>query len=336
MSTFYPTGIDTFTTKTDGITDVLASHVNNLQDSVVAIENVVGRSGNYNFASSGNYTYTASAPLAVTQNNISIVSGSSDSNGFISSGDWASFDDRQRSAGFYTWASPTSSASIASAGASLTTLGSLTAPVFDEKGGYGLNFQTATTPSGTTAGIQGGLSAFARSSGNAFLHNGGFNARFRIFLPDLLYSGANGCRIFVGLSSSSSNAAIIGTDNPAGNYAGFQFCAASGIAFGGTSPRQDTKWTFMTKDNVTQNYQSGVIFYPQCTYDMKFKTRGRNQDIDWYIKNITSGTETYGTTSSCLPLNTVGMRPYLLIAMWGASGVARNIRFSSFHVEQEY
>jgi hypothetical protein len=38
MSTNYPTSLDSYTAKTDGVDDVLAAHVNNLQDAIVAIE----------------------------------------------------------------------------------------------------------------------------------------------------------------------------------------------------------------------------------------------------------------------------------------------------------
>lgn len=42
MSTNYPGAIDSFTTKQDGVDVVVASHVNNLQDPVVAIETELG------------------------------------------------------------------------------------------------------------------------------------------------------------------------------------------------------------------------------------------------------------------------------------------------------
>jgi len=42
MPTTYPTSIDTFTTKTDGVSDVLAEDVNKLQGAVVAIETKLG------------------------------------------------------------------------------------------------------------------------------------------------------------------------------------------------------------------------------------------------------------------------------------------------------
>lgn len=45
MSTTFPTSIDSYSTKVDGVDDVLASHVNNLQDAVVAIETFIGAGG---------------------------------------------------------------------------------------------------------------------------------------------------------------------------------------------------------------------------------------------------------------------------------------------------
>jgi hypothetical protein len=45
MSTSYPGALDSFSVKVDGVTDILAAHVNNLQDSVVAIETAVGITG---------------------------------------------------------------------------------------------------------------------------------------------------------------------------------------------------------------------------------------------------------------------------------------------------
>lgn len=42
MSTNYPTSLDSYTTKTDNVTTVLAAHVNDLQAAVVAIETLVG------------------------------------------------------------------------------------------------------------------------------------------------------------------------------------------------------------------------------------------------------------------------------------------------------
>jgi len=42
VSSSYPDAIDSFTTKVDGVDSVLASHVNDLQDAVVAVETAIG------------------------------------------------------------------------------------------------------------------------------------------------------------------------------------------------------------------------------------------------------------------------------------------------------
>jgi hypothetical protein len=42
MSTSYPGGLDSYATKVDGIDDVMASHINNPQDAIVAIETELG------------------------------------------------------------------------------------------------------------------------------------------------------------------------------------------------------------------------------------------------------------------------------------------------------
>jgi hypothetical protein len=42
MPTLFPGSVDTFTTKVDSVSDVLAADINNLQDAVVAIQNRIG------------------------------------------------------------------------------------------------------------------------------------------------------------------------------------------------------------------------------------------------------------------------------------------------------
>jgi len=42
MSTNYPDGIDSYTEKTDGVDTASASHINDLQDAVEAIETELG------------------------------------------------------------------------------------------------------------------------------------------------------------------------------------------------------------------------------------------------------------------------------------------------------
>jgi len=42
MSTVFPTNLDSFTTKLDGVSDVLAVDTNNIQDSIVALQSKIG------------------------------------------------------------------------------------------------------------------------------------------------------------------------------------------------------------------------------------------------------------------------------------------------------
>lgn len=59
MTTNYPAGTDTFTLKIDGVTDVMAADINNLQDSVVAIQNSVVKKGGDTMTGSLNIQNTA-------------------------------------------------------------------------------------------------------------------------------------------------------------------------------------------------------------------------------------------------------------------------------------
>jgi len=45
VATNFPTSLDTYTTKTDNVDDVMASHINDLQDAVEALEAKVGIDG---------------------------------------------------------------------------------------------------------------------------------------------------------------------------------------------------------------------------------------------------------------------------------------------------
>lgn len=48
MATVFPTSLDTFTTKVNGVDDVLAADTNNLQDAVAALQAKVGTNGSAN------------------------------------------------------------------------------------------------------------------------------------------------------------------------------------------------------------------------------------------------------------------------------------------------
>jgi len=45
MSTLFPSGIDSFTTKIDSVDDVIAADTNNLQDAVLALQTKIGVNG---------------------------------------------------------------------------------------------------------------------------------------------------------------------------------------------------------------------------------------------------------------------------------------------------
>lgn len=60
----YPTGIDSFTTKIDNVNDVVAADVNNLQDSVVAIETFIGTGSSNFLKSTGNVVMDSGTTFA--------------------------------------------------------------------------------------------------------------------------------------------------------------------------------------------------------------------------------------------------------------------------------
>lgn len=90
MPTNFPAGTDTFSTKVDGVSDVLAADINNLQDSVVAIQNnVVKKAGD---TMTGNLNIQNTAPtinLIDTDNITRSLHVNSNLMGFLKSdGNW--------------------------------------------------------------------------------------------------------------------------------------------------------------------------------------------------------------------------------------------------------
>lgn len=60
MPTSYPTTTDSYTTKVDGVSDVLAADINNLQDAMVAVQNNAVKRGSPSMT--GNLTITNASP----------------------------------------------------------------------------------------------------------------------------------------------------------------------------------------------------------------------------------------------------------------------------------
>jgi hypothetical protein len=79
MSSVYPTGIDTFTTKVNNVDDVMAADINNLQDSIVSIQTALGTGSTIlpfvhitGDTITGDLTVSASiSALSISGNNIS-------------------------------------------------------------------------------------------------------------------------------------------------------------------------------------------------------------------------------------------------------------------------
>jgi len=66
MPTNFPTSLDTYTTKTNSVDTIDASNVNNLQDSVVAIETLLGASSTRRTTWEPALTYSTTAPTSIT------------------------------------------------------------------------------------------------------------------------------------------------------------------------------------------------------------------------------------------------------------------------------
>lgn len=71
MSTNFPTSLDSYTTKVDAVDDVLAAHVNDLQDAVVAVETALATDSWVDWTPT--VTQTGSVALTITYAKYKIV-----------------------------------------------------------------------------------------------------------------------------------------------------------------------------------------------------------------------------------------------------------------------
>jgi len=117
--------------------------------------------------------------------------------------------------------------------------------------------------SGNEAGISGGS-----------IYRSGQNRRI-LFQAYVKFQETTFLRAWIGLGNQVL-ATQVGADDPAGRYAGFQF----------STPRADTNWKCVTKDNVTQNLQdSGVAFSTTGTlFEIYFDDP--NNQILFYINGV--------------------------------------------------
>jgi hypothetical protein len=211
--------------------------------------------------------------------------------------------------------------SVNAFGNTVTSAGTLSHPTATETYGWMTNFATAGTANSTAGtGNNGTLWFRGSTSGGA----NGFFYNARLAYPDSSYgAGATGARTFAGLTNQTM-ATMVGSDNPAGHYAGFQY----------STNRGDTNWQFVTKDNTTQNAtDTGLVFSAQKVYDVFIFCKPQCTSISWRIDNVTDGTTAEGSTSSNLPGTTTAMRAGFQLST--LTTTARNIRMQRVYIEAD-
>lgn len=219
-----------------------------------------------------------------------------------------------------TYQGPNTAATVTTFGASWTVDTTGSHPAATETYGYATNFATAGTTNDTSGVYQTNVSFFRGSVAGA----NGFFFVSRMGLPDAGYgAGATGCRIYTGLTNQTL-ATMTGNDNPAGNWAGFQY----------STNRADANWQFMTKDNVTQNrINTNMAFTVAKVYDFYIYTPPQGATVYWRVDNLTDGTTQEGSTAVNLPTSTVAMRGGSLIQT--LTNTARNIRVMKHYIEAD-
>lgn len=220
-----------------------------------------------------------------------------------------------------TYEGPNTGATLSTFGSSWTVDTTASHPAASEIFGYATNFATAATAN-DTAGVAEALTQHYRGS----VANGsnGFFYVARLGLPDANYgAGATGARIWTGLTSGTA-ASMTNADNPAGNYAGFQY----------STNRGDTAWQFVSKDNVTQSTPVATLAIAQNkVYDFYIYTPPQGTTVYWRIDNITDGTTQEGTTTTNLPINSTAMRAGT--SLQTLTTTIRNIRVLKHYVESD-
>lgn len=207
-----------------------------------------------------------------------------------------------------------------SAGTSAGTL-STTAPATVGSALFPLctNFSTGATAN-TAAGVRMTNTAFRQGA------MGGYTMGVIAGLPDTSYdqSGTTtGSRIFIGMSDQTS---MVGSDNPAGNYAGFMRNHVNG-------GYQHTNWQFVTKNNVTQTVtDTGLAFIPRNMYYFQaYSITGYTGFVYWQITNLTTGDSQSGVVSATVPVSTANIGPVAQII--NVNAVARSLRVAKMYCE---
>jgi hypothetical protein len=149
----------------------------------------------------------------------------------------------------------------------------------------------------------------------------GFFFEASICLPDASYSSGSGTRMFVGMSSATTTTQN-GNDNPAGNFAGFQY----------STPRGDTKFEFITKDGTTESAAVDTITLTAGdAYQLYIYTPPQGSTIYYRIDDLTAATSATGTTTSNLPTSSTAMRA--MAALQTQDATARTISIQHVYTE---
>jgi hypothetical protein len=206
-------------------------------------------------------------------------------------------------------------------GSSWTAVATLSHLAASEAVGYIMNFATANTAASASGIYQTNTQWIRGSTSGA----NGFFFVSRIGTDPAGYgSGATGGRVYVGLTDQTTSA-MTNSDNPAGNYAGFQYSTA----------RADTNWQFITKNAVTQNIVNTTLpMTANKLYDVYIYTAPQGASIFWRIDNLTDGTTQEGSTATNLPVNTISMRGQAYVQNLGTVA-AKNLRVAKIYIEAD-
>lgn len=176
----------------------------------------------------------------------------------------------------------------------------------DSTGRY-MNFQTGAV-SGNDAGFITTNPITRRGTGT-----GATGYRYPRWLAKIQLPTITSIRVFIGFTNQTL-ATMVGADNPAGHYWGFQF----------STPRGDANWQIVHKDNVTQRLgntgvavTTGAIFLASIERGAA-TIQGKLWDIDF-------GSETTVTHSPLnIPGSTVDM--YFMVGIETETNAARDIK----------
>jgi len=227
--------------------------------------------------------------------------------------------------------SGTSTSTFSSTGGALATSGTLstTTAITEAQGAMATITSASTASSG--AGVSTANSQYYRGSGGS--NADGFFFFARISLPDALTnytSSTTGARVFVGLSSLNivgTSGTMASSDNPSGDYAGFQY-----------SPVRDAglnNFSFITKNNTTQHTTfSGVPVAVNKTFDFYIYCKPGDSTIHWRVDNLTDGTTPVeGSETNNLPTATTAMKAGIAVGPMNAGG--HNLRMQRVYVESD-